>query len=84
MSFHSYGKGGTQFRSEHCDPGPHQLRLRPLPSSNGQHGKRHRLHPGARAYEAPGQSQRTSISEVPTRLGVQFDEGRLSNGKSNP
>jgi hypothetical protein len=26
MSFHSYGKGGTQFRSEHCDPGPHQLR----------------------------------------------------------
>jgi len=44
--------------------------------------KRNRLHPGTRAKRSAGESQMTSISEVPTRLGVQFDEGRLSNAKS--
>ena len=38
--------------------------------------------PAPALNEVPGQSQMTSISEVPTRLGVQFDEGRLSNAKS--
>jgi hypothetical protein len=47
-----------------------------------RHGNAIGSTPAPALNEVPGQSQMTSISEVPTRLGVQFDEGRSSNAKS--